>query len=63
MILDKVLIQKSNGLLNEFYLELSESIEHIPALLLQINHQEVDTFISRMNRFIESQYLFKYLEN
>ncbi len=63
MILDKVLIQKSNRLLNEFYLELSESIEYIPALLLQINHQEVDTFMKRMNRFIESQYLYKYLEN
>lgn len=63
MILDKVLIQKNTKELDQFYLELSMSIEHIPNLFTQINHQNTDLFIARMNRFIESQYLYKYLKN
>ncbi len=63
MILDKVLIQQNKKELDLFYSELAISIDHIPSLLLQINHQNTDLFIARMNRFIESKYLEKYLEN
>lgn len=63
MILDKVLIQKNTNELDQFYIELKESILHIPTLLPQINHVNINQFETRMNRFIESQYLYKYMEN
>ena len=63
MILDKVLIQKNPQDLDQFYTEISDSKEFIPGLIHQINHQKIDVFMTKIDRFTESKYLYKYLEN
>jgi hypothetical protein len=35
----------------------------IPELLEQVNHQNPNLFLERYNRFLESKYLYKYLDN
>lgn len=63
MLLDKVLIQKNTQELQFFYDELNLIQNQIPELLQQIDHQNIDQFQNRMNRFLESKYLFHYQEH
>ena len=63
MLLDKVLIQENTEELHQFYDELNQIKNHIPDLLQQIDHQNIEQFQHRMNRFLESKYLFHYKEH
>lgn len=62
MILDKVLINKDQAKLHEFYNQLELCKDEIPQLLEQVNHQNPNLFMERYIRFLESKYLFKYLD-
>jgi hypothetical protein len=63
MILDKVLINEDENKLHEFYKQLELCKPEIPSLLELINHQNPNLFLERYNRFLESKYLFKYLND
>jgi hypothetical protein len=63
MILDKVLISQNETKLHEFYGQLELCKPDIHNLLDQINHQNPSLFLDKYNRFLESKYLFKYLNN
>jgi hypothetical protein len=61
MILDKILISQDQNKLHEFYEQLELCKSEIPRLLKQINHQNPNLFLEKYNLFLESKYLFKYL--
>ncbi len=61
MILDKILISQDQNKLHEFYEQLELCKSEIPGLLKQINHQNPNLFLEKYNLFLESKYLFKYL--
>ena len=63
MILDKVLISEDESKLHEFYDQLELCKPEIHGLLEQINHQNPNLFLERYDRFLESKYLFKYLND
>jgi len=63
MILDKVLISQDENKLQEFYEQLKLCKDEIPRLLEQVNHQNKNLFLERYLRFLESKYLFKYLDS
>jgi hypothetical protein len=63
MILDKVLISQDENKLHEFYEQLELCQNEIPNLLEQIKHQNPSLFLERYSRFLESKYLFKYLND
>ena len=63
MLIDKVIINEYKENLEIFYHELNSVKTHIPELLTSIEHQNIEQFQLRMNRFTESQYLYHYQEH
>lgn len=60
MILDSVLIEKHPELLNQMYLDLEKSMNQINDHLLLVEHLCPDIFISGMQKFLDSKFLYKY---
>lgn len=63
MVLDKVLIQQDENKLDQFYEQLTICIPEIPDLLKQVNHSNTKLFLDKYQRFLDSKYLYKYLES
>ncbi len=63
MLIDKVIINQHKEKLDIFYQELASVQTHMPTLLTYIDHQNIEQFQQRMNRFVESKYLFHYQEH
>lgn len=60
MILDSVLIEKHPDTLTQMYQDLEKSMEHIDNHLTVVEHKSPEQFILGMQKFLESQFLFKY---
>lgn len=60
MILDSVLIEKHPNTLQKMYQDLEKSMHNIGDLLAVIEHKNPELFISGMQKFLDSQFLFKY---
>lgn len=62
LIIDKILINNHLNELFEFYNTLVLERDSYINLLQYLNHEEIDTFKNRFDKFLESQYLFHFRE-
>ena len=60
MILDSVLIEKHPEKLNQMYTDLEKSMNQINDHLILVKHQHPNHFISGMQKFLDSKFLYKY---